>query len=130
MGEIFQFKRSSHRQAQRQRDYSRRAPGRSSRRSSRLSSRWLHRLAGLGIVVGLFALSSLFEKGVLPSFVGKNERATFSATAIDGDSIRIANEEIRLVGIDAPELFQTCRDERGSEWTCGREAHSLLRSLV
>jgi endonuclease YncB( thermonuclease family) len=130
MGEVFRFKRNFHRPAQWQRDYSRRTPGRISRRSRRLPSRWLYRIASLGIVIALFALSSLFEKGALPSFVGKNERATYSATAIDGDSIRTANEEIRLIGIDAPELYQTCRDERGSEWACGREAHSFLRSLV
>lgn len=130
MAELLRFKRDSHRPAHWPRDNSRRATGRFSRRSRRLVSRWLYRIAGLGIVIGLFALSSISEKGALPSFVGKNEPATFRATAIDGDSIRTANEEIRLIGIDAPELFQTCRDERGSEWACGREAHSFLRSLV
>ena len=128
MGEVFRFKRSSHRPAW-QRNYPRRAPGRFSLRSRRLS-RWLYRFAGLAIVMGLFGVVSLFEKGALPSFVGKNERATYSAKAIDGDSIRTAHEEIRLIGIDAPELFQTCRDERGSEWRCGRESHSFLRSII
>ncbi|MEX2127120.1 MAG: thermonuclease family protein [Xanthobacteraceae bacterium] len=53
-----------------------------------------------------------------------------NATAVDGDSLRVDGEETRLLGIDAPELFQTCRDERGREWPCGREAHAHLRTLV
>ena len=54
----------------------------------------------------------------------------FIATAIDGDSLRAAGKEIRLAGIDAPELLQTCRDQHGATWACGRHAHDFLRSLV
>jgi endonuclease YncB( thermonuclease family) len=53
-----------------------------------------------------------------------------TVTAIDGDSLRSGKEDIRLLGIDAVELYQTCRDERGREWACGREAHAALRSIV
>lgn len=104
MGEIFRFKRSSHRPAQWQRNYSRHASSRC--HSRRLSSGWRYRFAGLAIVMGLFGVVSLFEKGALPSFVGKNQRAIYSATTIDCDSIRTADEEIRLIGIDAPDCFR------------------------
>ena len=43
------------------------------------------------------------------------ERATVAglATATDGDTLRLGGLSIRLAGIDAPELRQTCtRDER------------------
>jgi endonuclease YncB( thermonuclease family) len=53
-----------------------------------------------------------------------------NATATDGDSLRVDGERIRLLGIDAPELRQTCRDERGGEWACGRAAHELLIRIV
>jgi endonuclease YncB( thermonuclease family) len=53
-----------------------------------------------------------------------------NATAIDGDSLRLGDREIRLVGIDAPELFQTCRNEHGGEWACGREARSQLSEFL
>jgi endonuclease YncB( thermonuclease family) len=53
-----------------------------------------------------------------------------SATAIDGDSLRRGTEEMRLLGIDAPELHQTCHDERGRSWACGREAQAQLRTLL
>jgi endonuclease YncB( thermonuclease family) len=49
---------------------------------------------------------------------------------IDGDSFRRGRDEIRLNGVDAPEYRQTCRDENGREWSCGREAARALRNLV
>jgi endonuclease YncB( thermonuclease family) len=49
--------------------------------------------------------------------------------AIDGDSLRTADGDIRLLGIDAPELSQRCRID-GKEWACGRAAHERLKQLV
>ena len=49
---------------------------------------------------------------------------------IDGDFFRRGKDEIRLNGIDAPEYRQSCRDENGGEWSCGREAARALRNLV
>src|SRR5262245_19990425 len=49
---------------------------------------------------------------------------------IDGDSLRRGKDEIRLNGIDAPEYRQTCRDESGRSWDCGKEAARALRNLV
>ena len=37
---------------------------------------------------------------------------------------------IRIEGIDAPEYRQTCRDERGGEWLCGKEARKALEDIV
>jgi endonuclease YncB( thermonuclease family) len=50
--------------------------------------------------------------------------------AIDGDSLRSGSDDVRIRGIDAPELSQTCRDGSGREWACGREASARLRALV
>jgi endonuclease YncB( thermonuclease family) len=49
---------------------------------------------------------------------------------IDGDSFRRGQDEIRLNGIDAPEYHQSCRDEQGRAWECGKEAARALRNLV
>lgn len=53
-----------------------------------------------------------------------------SMTVVDGDSLRAGNEDIRLDGVDAPELRQTCIDEGGREWPCGRAARQHLRALI
>lgn len=52
------------------------------------------------------------------------------ARVIDGDSLRVAGESIRLFGIDAPEARQQCRDARGQDYACGREAARALTALV
>jgi endonuclease YncB( thermonuclease family) len=49
---------------------------------------------------------------------------------IDGDSLKTNDGPIRLIGIDAPELHQTCRDAQGREWHCGREARRRLAEFV
>jgi endonuclease YncB( thermonuclease family) len=52
------------------------------------------------------------------------------ARVIDGDTIDIAGARIRLKGIDAPELDQTCTDPRGEPWACGKAATRELRAHV
>ncbi|HEV2079698.1 MAG TPA: thermonuclease family protein, partial [Allosphingosinicella sp.] len=47
----------------------------------------------------------------------------------DGDSLRIGENRIRLHGIDAPELDQSCTRD-GRAWACGQEAADQLRRLV
>ncbi|MBB3590962.1 endonuclease YncB(thermonuclease family) [Rhizobium sp. BK529] len=49
--------------------------------------------------------------------------------AVDGDSLVLDGERMRLKGIDAPELTQTC-ERAGQEWPCGRLAQHTLQQLV
>lgn len=48
----------------------------------------------------------------------------------DGDSFVLGSAEIRLWGIDAPEFFQTCRNQAGQNYSCGRQAKDYLRDLI
>ena len=48
---------------------------------------------------------------------------------IDGDTIEISGERIRIYGIDAPEAKQSCLDQRG-EWWCGFEATNALAFFI
>ena len=49
--------------------------------------------------------------------------------AIDGDSLMVGDEEVRLFGIDAPEFKQSCT-RSGQRWACGKEAANRLGQLV
>lgn len=48
---------------------------------------------------------------------------------VDGDSFHLDGEEIRLVGIDAPEGRQTCT-RNGVAWACGEESRRRLQRLI
>ena len=48
---------------------------------------------------------------------------------IDGDSLRVGAEEVRLEGVDAPELQQTC-ERAGRPYPCGEEARAALAGLI
>ena len=52
------------------------------------------------------------------------------ARVVDGDTIHIGKTKIRLHGIDAPEMKQTCRTSRGKEKLCGVLAKKALERLV
>ena len=49
---------------------------------------------------------------------------------VDGDSLEINGDRIRLDGIDAPEFWQICRDENGRDYECGQEALAHLQNLI
>ncbi|NLH80400.1 MAG: thermonuclease family protein [Phyllobacteriaceae bacterium] len=52
-----------------------------------------------------------------------------AAHVSDGDSVTIEGTRLRLLGIDAPELAQTCRrDDRG--FACGETARTHLAELI
>ncbi|WP_439573681.1 thermonuclease family protein [Phreatobacter sp.] len=54
---------------------------------------------------------------------------TGRARVIDGDSLAVGGVEVRLHGIDAPELFQRCL-RAGRDVQCGREALRHLVALI
>ncbi|AGF74491.1 putative nuclease [Bartonella australis AUST/NH1] len=51
------------------------------------------------------------------------------AFVIDGDTITINSVKIRLIGIDAPELYQFCGIKKG-RYPCGLKAKEHLEKLV
>lgn len=74
--------------------------------------------AGL-FVLGLFGLAG----AALAQDVSGPARAS------DGDTLSMTGIAVRLHGVDAPELAQTC-ERSSSSWPCGRVAADKLASLV
>lgn len=46
---------------------------------------------------------------------------------IDADTWDVGGERVRLFGIDAPEIDQTCREPQGQSWACGVWASDQVR---
>ena len=64
------------------------------------------------VAVVTMLLLAAYTPAVWADAIGKPQ-------AIDGDTIAIGGERIRLHGIDAPEANQTCTVD-GKEWACGQ----------
>ena len=52
------------------------------------------------------------------------------ARLVDGDTIEVAGQLVRLHGIDAPETGQQCFDGDGDAFPCGARAAEALRRLL
>ena len=73
----------------------------------------------LFIVCFLFSSSNIYSQEVIQGKVN----------IIDGDTIHIGNNKIRLHGIDAPEINQICTIN-GADWECGKESKFYLENLI
>lgn len=80
----------------------------------------------IGVAIGVVALGPVgparVSAGVAPSaapIVGR-------ASVVDGDTLEIRGERIRLNGVDAPESRQTCQDASGEPYRCGQVAALAL----
>ena len=56
--------------------------------------------------------------------------ASSSLKIIDGDTIILNSEKIRLYGIDTPEIKQTCTDNYGHTYLCGIKAKLELKKII
>jgi len=52
------------------------------------------------------------------------------ASVIDGDTIEVHGQRIRLHGIDAPESSQPCQAADGASYRCGQQAARALDALI
>ncbi|HSG95200.1 MAG TPA: thermonuclease family protein, partial [Afifellaceae bacterium] len=60
---------------------------------------------------------------------GPGETFSGRTRAVDGDSLELDGRRVRLYGIDAPELPQTC-EKAGGTTQCGQRAYAELKFLV
>ena len=73
----------------------------------------------IGVAVGG---GLVFPTSAFPDVAGK-------ARIVDGDTITVSEDRIRLHGIDAPEQRQTCLKEN-TEWACGAESTDALKRMI
>jgi len=76
------------------------------------------------LIFKIFFLIFLFNNSLLyaKTIIGK-------AKVIDGDTIHINQNKIRLHGIDAPEKNQTCIYE-DKKWLCGKQSTYELKKII
>jgi len=53
-----------------------------------------------------------------------------TVSVIDGDTLQMRDERIRLEGVDAPEARQQCLDADGKFWRCGQAAANALDDWI
>jgi endonuclease YncB( thermonuclease family) len=76
----------------------------------------------------LFTAAYFYSDNLTPRSV--IQANTQKVIAADGDSFMIGANKLRLKGIDAPEYNQSCSDEAGQLWQCGKAARSSLETLL
>ena len=86
-------------------------------------------MAGRSKLVDAVVATALAAGLVAVAFLLRGERVTGSVRVVDGDTLAIDHRRIRIRGIDAPELAQTC-DRAGTTYPCGEVARDALRALT
>ncbi len=80
----------------------------------------------------LLALGILAALGLVALKLNAPELREASARAAvvnDGDSLTLGAQRVRLEGIDAPELHQSCSRD-GTDYACGRRSREALSRLI
>ena len=71
---------------------------------------------------------------IMPNLCSANEQIIeFTGSpqnVVDGDSLQHNNLQIRLLGIDAPEYNQQCKDNNNKLYNCGQQSKQFLIDLI
>jgi endonuclease YncB( thermonuclease family) len=82
------------------------------------------RLSGALLLAALIVSGAILLQQLKPPHIAEG-----AVRVVDGDTLHLAGEDIRLKGIDAPELHQDC-ERQGRPWRCGEAAKEALVSTI
>ena len=77
----------------------------------------------------LFIFSLILTIGLSPAPSFSAEKVEGKVYVVDGDTFHINGQKIRIWGIDAVELHQTCL-KSGQVYECGKSARLYLQSVI
>ena len=92
-------------------------------------------LATGGVLFGIFGDTdpAMWNVGRTGNVAAANTSRTTVLTGrvrvVDGDSLVMRGIRIRLIGLDAPELSQSCRNSNRA-YACGRKSKQFLQSMI
>lgn len=78
----------------------------------------------------LATIATLFSVGAIRSYSAPAQVFTGQATVIDGDTIEIQSNRIRIAAVDAPESDQLCENNIGRRYRCGQTASFALADFI
>lgn len=99
-----------------------------SRDVQRQLKKWLPVLVAL-VLGALFGQEQFSGRGQRNTTGPMPNQVSGAVRLIDGDSLFVGGNEVRMKGIDAPEGRQTCTRD-GRSWDCGNAARDELRRLI
>lgn len=91
---------------------------------------WLLYAPAALFLIGLSAPWLFGTWSKIASLVASAPQISGPASIIDGDTIDIRGERIRLHGIDAPETGQQCQNRSGEPYRCGQKAAFALADRI
>eukprot|EP00879_Flechtneria_rotunda_P005827 GHRR01006131.1.p1 GENE.GHRR01006131.1~~GHRR01006131.1.p1 ORF type:complete len:319 (+),score=111.51 GHRR01006131.1:262-1218(+) len=86
------------------------------------------RAAGAAMLASLVLLSTATPSSAAAS--PPIEILQGPARVVDGDTLYIGSEKVRLYAVDAPEKTQPCTDTEGKQYLCGQVSLQALRDRV